>query len=180
MDASLNHDPYAPDAAPVPLPFDEDVVNRWRRVGATDDEIRALGDSLDLPSVDDAALVAKLDEYRAEHQADETDEGDDTDKAPVVTEDEAIEGPWTDADPIEIDGVSYPSWTLGGGWVAILVGDGHNGIHLVGYGVEGVTEKVRSQIHSTAAVVAAEQAHADTTAWQSAKHLADAKARATT
>jgi hypothetical protein len=166
MDASISHDPYAPDGG-----IDEATVNRWLRVGATEDEIRAVAPGFHTASVDDSALAKRLEEYRAT-QADEAG-------TPVVTEAEALKGEWTPAADVEIDGTEYPTWDLEGGWLAILVGDEHNGVHLVGYGIEGVTSKLRAEIHTTGEVVAAEQGHANTEAWQAAKNLADAKARAT-
>ena len=195
MDASLSHNPYAPD-------LDEATLNRWERVGATPDETYAIAPSFDAASVDDAALQAKLAEYRqAMSQGPSSTTaglsavtGQGADNEGVVEQDptdgpatpptevdeaEALKGEWTPAEPIEIDGTSYQAWDLSGGWVVILVGDEHNGVHLVGYGVEGVTEKLRSEIHTTGEVVATEQGHANTEEWQAAKNLADAKARAT-
>jgi hypothetical protein len=90
----------------------------------------------------------------------------------AVAEHKALHGDWVPTVPMTVDGVEYPRFSLDGGWVGVLVGDMNTGFHLAAADEERLAERIRHEVRRTTP-------HIDVAAWQAAKHLADAKARAT-
>ena len=164
MDASISSDPHAPDID------DSFRAERYVRAGANPNELAQV-----------AAAHAKLSpelRYAEASWIDTHSDGDLRERISGVSqiallEQEALNGEWVAADPIQVGTSTFPLWNLANDWVGTRIGNALQGFHLVAPSLDALISEIERQVSAPVGTAV------DVAAWQRAKHLADAKARAT-
>lgn len=165
MDSSISGDPGAPDTD-----FDEAKTNRWKRLGASPDEIQLLR-SVRVDNVADADLAEHLDHLRGvgpqpgQAEVPAPDEDPTDPEVAARQRYDAVHGEWQQGGSITVDGTAHRLFNLAHGYVAALVGDERNGIHIVAKDIDELESKIKRLTRVRI--------------WQANKSVADAKARAT-
>ena len=146
MDSEQSHDIHAPDV--------EYRVDRWRRAGATPAQIHALYVEAMAQSEEvREASNARIDGVSNQDLAELLTQRFGAEPVPEVAaetlaaqEAEAIHGEWTPTEPIEVDGVEYPTWSLAHGFYGALIGDEETGEHVTALGLDELKLAVAEQV----------------------------------